>query len=136
MYPSFLSFSRDVSFLSQEDRIIWLQNSGENLKLQMLKQNLSHKMLQKLSPQQIQLMKLLQIPTATLEQRVKEELEANPALEEGEENEEHEIIAGADDTTNYDEEDFKAADDPDPVREEEFELDDYLTEYIEDDPSS
>ena len=57
----------------------------------MLKQNLSHKMLQKLSPQQIQLMKLLQIPTATLEQRVKEELEANPALEEGEENEEHEI---------------------------------------------
>ncbi len=102
----------------------------------MLKQNLSHKMLQKLSPQQIQLMKLLQIPTATLEQRVKEELEANPALEEGEENEEHEIIAGGDDNTNYEEEDFKAAEDPDPVREEEFELDDYLTEYIEDDPSS
>ncbi|RMF28448.1 MAG: RNA polymerase sigma-54 factor, partial [Bacteroidetes bacterium] len=50
----------------------------------MLKQNLSQKMLQKLSPQQIQLMKLLQIPTATLEQRIKEELEANPALEEGE----------------------------------------------------
>jgi RNA polymerase sigma-54 factor len=41
-------------------------------------------MLQKLSPQQIQLMKLLQIPTATLEQRIKEELEANPALDEGE----------------------------------------------------
>ncbi len=102
----------------------------------MLKQNLSHKMLQKLSPQQIQLMKLLQIPTATLEQRVKEELEANPALEEGEENEEHEIIAGGDDNANYEEEDFKAGEDPDPVREEEFELDDYLTEYIEDDPSS
>ena len=102
----------------------------------MLKQNLSHKMLQKLSPQQIQLMKLLQIPTATLEQRVKEELEANPALEEGEENEDHEIIAGGDDSTDYEEE-YKAAEtDPDPVREEEFELDDYLTEYIEDDPSS
>ena len=49
----------------------------------MLKQSLSQKMLQKLSPQQIQLMKLLQIPTASLEQRIKEELEANPALDEG-----------------------------------------------------
>jgi RNA polymerase sigma-54 factor len=49
----------------------------------MLRQNLSQKQIQKLSPQQIQLMKLLQIPTAILEQRIKEELEANPALEEG-----------------------------------------------------
>lgn len=49
----------------------------------MLSQSLSQKMLQKLSPQQIQLMKLLQVPTATLEQRIKEELEENPALEEG-----------------------------------------------------
>jgi len=48
----------------------------------MLKQKLSQKLLQKLSPQQIQLMKLLQVPTANLEQRVKEELELNPALEE------------------------------------------------------
>ncbi len=48
----------------------------------MLKQKQSFKLLQKLSPQQIQLMKLLQIPTANLEQRVKEELEINPALEE------------------------------------------------------
>lgn len=49
----------------------------------MLKQSLQQKLLQKLSPQQIQLMKLLQVPTAALEQRIKEELEANPALEEG-----------------------------------------------------
>lgn len=49
----------------------------------MLRQGLSQKLLQKLSPQQIQLMKLLQIPTAQLEQRIKEELEVNPALEEG-----------------------------------------------------
>lgn len=49
----------------------------------MLKQHLAQKMMQKLSPQQIQLMKLLQVPTAMLEQRIKEELEANPALEEG-----------------------------------------------------
>ena len=48
----------------------------------MLNQQLSQKQLQKLSPQQIQLMKLLQIPTATLEQRIKEEMEINPALEE------------------------------------------------------
>ena len=57
----------------------------------MLKQRLSQKMLQKLSPQQIQLMKLLQIPTATLEQRIKEELEANPALEEGSDRDEMEL---------------------------------------------
>lgn len=50
-----------------------------------LSQSLQQKLLQKLSPQQIQLMKLLQIPTAHLEERVKEELEENPALEAGEE---------------------------------------------------
>jgi RNA polymerase sigma-54 factor len=46
-------------------------------------QNLSQqqRMLLKLSPQQIQLMKLLQVPTAQLEERIKEELEENPALE-------------------------------------------------------
>jgi RNA polymerase sigma-54 factor len=49
----------------------------------MLQQNLSQKLLQKLSPQQIQLMKLLQIPTVSLEERIKEEMEVNPALEDG-----------------------------------------------------
>ncbi|HXB91352.1 MAG TPA: hypothetical protein VNU72_03650, partial [Puia sp.] len=47
-----------------------------------LSQSLQQKLLQKLSPQQIQLMKLLQVPTANLEERIKEELEENPALEE------------------------------------------------------
>jgi len=47
----------------------------------MLRQSQSQKLLQKLSPQQIQLMKLLQIPTANLEERIKEEIEENPALE-------------------------------------------------------
>lgn len=51
----------------------------------MLKQSLGQKMLQRLSPQQIQFMKMLQVPTAQLEERIKEELEANPALEEGQE---------------------------------------------------
>lgn len=47
-----------------------------------LKQNLSQKLLQKLSPQQLQLMKLMQVTTMGLEQRIKEELQENPALEE------------------------------------------------------
>ena len=50
-----------------------------------LKQSLQQKLLQKLSPQQIQLMKMLQLPTIELEKRIKEELEINPALDEGEE---------------------------------------------------
>ena len=53
----------------------------------MLRQSLQQKQLQRLSPQQIQLMKLLQVPTVELEARIKQELEANPALEEGAEEE-------------------------------------------------
>jgi RNA polymerase sigma-54 factor len=87
----------------------------------MLNQRLSQKMLQKLSPQQIQLMKLLQIPTATLEQRIKEELEANPALEEGIDRQEE-----MDFSENID----------DSAQEDKYELDDYLNDYIEDDPAS
>jgi len=49
----------------------------------MLNQKLSQKLLQKLSPQQIQLIKLLQVPSVQMEQRVKQEIEENPALEEG-----------------------------------------------------
>jgi len=49
----------------------------------MLKQTLQQKLLQKLSPQQIQFIKLLQVPTVSLDARVKEELEENPALEDG-----------------------------------------------------
>jgi RNA polymerase sigma-54 factor len=88
----------------------------------MLKQSLSQKMLQKLSPQQIQLMKLLQIPTATLDQRIEEELEANPALAEGEARDElADMSSGEEESTTTD---------------EQYELDDYLNEYIEDDPAS
>ncbi|MBN8862684.1 MAG: RNA polymerase factor sigma-54 [Sphingobacteriales bacterium] len=53
-----------------------------------LSQSLQQKLLQKLSPQQIQLMKLLQVPTANLEERIKEELEENPALELDDQNHE------------------------------------------------
>ena len=92
----------------------------------MLKQSISQRMLQKLSPQQIQLMKLLQIPTATLDQRIKEELEANPALEEGEEVDQTDEFA---DQTTAEEQEAAA-------ESEDFELEEYLTEYIEDDPST
>ncbi len=51
----------------------------------MLKQQLNLKLSQKLSPQQIQLMKLIQLPTQAFEQRVKQELEDNPALDSGKE---------------------------------------------------
>ena len=96
----------------------------------MINQNLSHKMLQKLSPQQIQLMKLLQIPTATLDQRIKEELEANPALDEGEEEEVTDFSAEEKDDFTEEGEYSENGE------EEKFELDDYITEYLEEDPSS
>ena len=51
----------------------------------MLKQYLQFKLSQKLSPQQIQLMKLIQLPTQAFEQRLKQEMEENPALEAGKE---------------------------------------------------
>ena len=51
----------------------------------MLKQSLHYKLLQKLSPQQIQLMKLIQLPTQAFEQKVKQEIEENPALDSGKE---------------------------------------------------
>ena len=53
----------------------------------MQKLGLNQSLQQKLSPQQIQFIKLLQVPTAELESRIEEELESNPALEEGEEKE-------------------------------------------------
>ncbi|GAC1584623.1 MAG: hypothetical protein NVS3B19_00930 [Ginsengibacter sp.] len=68
-----------------------------------LSQNLQQKLLQKLSPQQIQLMKLLQVPTAHLEERVKEELEENPALETGED--------GQDDLYDETKEEFESDED-------------------------
>ncbi len=47
----------------------------------MLKQSLQQRLAQKLSPLQIQVIKLLEVPTAELEQRIKKEIEENPVLE-------------------------------------------------------
>ena len=107
----------------------------------MLRQGQYLKQQQKLSPQQIQLMKLLQLPTTAIEQRIQEELEANPVLETGEDFEEPftstESESEADNEEKYADEapdDFRDEDET-IVRDDEFELDDYLEKYIEDDPS-
>jgi len=75
----------------------------------MLKQQLQIKLSQKLSPQQIQLMKLIQLSTLDLEQRVQSELGENPALESGLEEEksvEQSPEADYDDNTHIDGEDI------------------------------
>ncbi|MBN1116744.1 MAG: RNA polymerase factor sigma-54 [Bacteroidales bacterium] len=72
----------------------------------MLKQRLQQKLLQKLSPQQIQMIKLLEIPTMQLEQRIKKELEENPVLEEGREVDEFESpVSEAENAVNESEKD-------------------------------
>ncbi len=95
----------------------------------MLNQRLSQKLLQKLSPQQIQLMKLLQVPTDQLEQRIKEELEANPALEEGDRDEQD--ASSLDDVFRDEEKGGEegSGDEGEETRDsEELDLDDYINE--------
>ena len=75
-----------------------------------LKQYLTQKTEQRLSPQQIQLMKLLQVPTLELDQRIKQELEENPALEEGAESEEDDFEQEEDDDGDGDEDEFDISD--------------------------
>ncbi|OJJ13875.1 RNA polymerase sigma-54 factor [marine bacterium AO1-C] len=92
----------------------------------MLKQNLSTSIVQKLSPQQIQFIKLLQIPTAELNTRIEEELEINPILEEGREEKEKE----KDEMSNSESEstDDEYDDEPEIDMEEEISIEDYLHE--------
>jgi RNA polymerase sigma-54 factor len=85
----------------------------------MLKQYLQFKLSQKLSPQQIQLMKLIQLPTQAFEQRLKQELEENPALESGKE------------TTDELDDDFDNSDDfndNDSINAEDINVDEYLSD--------
>lgn len=138
------------------------------------RQTITQKLQQKLSPQQIQLMKLLQIPTATLEQRIQEEMEINPALEEGDESletsegmsemdlsdadlsyyerEEKAEAGNADtdtesggevdgggeimETIERETADDYAEDDTIGIRDDDVELDDYLVNFIEEDPNT
>ena len=78
----------------------------------MLKQRLQQKLLQKLSPQQIQMIKLLEVPAIQLEQRIKKEMEENPVLEEGSED-------------NYSEEEYDAEEET-GNDQDEFSLEDYI----------
>ena len=84
-----------------------------------LKQSLSQKLDLRLSPQQIQLMKLLEVPTVELDMRIKQEIEENPALDEGKE--------------DY-EDDFEAPEDYDEYEQNSDERDDFdLNDYLDDD---
>ncbi|CAA0161871.1 RNA polymerase, sigma 54 (sigma N) factor [Tenacibaculum maritimum] len=86
----------------------------------MLKQSLQYKLLQKLSPQQIQLMKLIQLPTQAFEERLKQEIEENPALDTGKE-----------DTDNFED---NLADEYDDTGTEKIDADDInIDEYLSDD---
>ena len=86
----------------------------------MLKQHLQFKLSQKLSPQQIQLMKLIQLPTQAFEQRLKQELEENPALESGKE-----------ESDSLDEdfgEEFNESADSETIETEDINIDEYLSD--------
>lgn len=91
-----------------------------------LSQGLYQKQLQKLSPQQIQLMKLLQVPTAILEERIKEEIEENPALEEAEDGHEDEYDEVKDEFNETNDDEFE----PDGSTEEYDNID--ISEYVND----
>ncbi|MCM5662579.1 RNA polymerase factor sigma-54 [Galbibacter mesophilus] len=93
----------------------------------MLKQQLQFKLSQKLSPQQIQLMKLIQLPTQAFEHRLKQELEENPALESGKEESSEYENEGLDDVSHddYDNETINAED----INVDEYLSDDEIPEY-------
>ncbi len=87
----------------------------------MLKQSLHQKLLQKLSPQQIQLMKLIQLPTQAFEERIKQEIEENPALDSGKEEVDNfdDTIAGNDEYDDGGSEKIEA---------EDINIDEYLSD--------
>ncbi len=94
-----------------------------------LYQGLQQRLLQRLSPQQIQLMKLLQVPTAILDERIKEELEENPALEQADDDKIEDDFE-KDEFTDVDEEDYQTE-----GSEEEYEnidISDYVQEGDDD----
>jgi RNA polymerase sigma-54 factor len=94
----------------------------------MLKQSLQQKLLQKLSPQQIQFIKLLQIPTVMLDSRIKEELEENPALEDA-------SLSSAEEIPEYSLDEDHNNDTKEEVNDtpDEFNIDDYLQDDDQDD---
>ena len=92
----------------------------------MLNQRLQQKLLQKLSPQQILLMKLLQIPYVGLEQRIKQEIEENPALDELDHPEESDEDNASDSENEFDGDQEDEINDEYDKESEEFSLSDYM----------
>lgn len=90
----------------------------------MLKQSLNFKLSQKLSPQQIQLMKLIQLPTQAFEQKIKQELEENPALDSGKEETKDEFDEFNNTEDEYDNETIETE-----VNIDEYLSDDEIPEY-------
>lgn len=95
----------------------------------MLKQELQQKLQQKLSPQQIQLMKLVQLPTVAFEQRVKEEMEENPALEDQPDYEEDELFKDNSDELYEDTMEERETIDDIEINVDEYLSDDELPSY-------
>ena len=87
----------------------------------MLRQSLNLKLQQKLSPQQIQLMKLIQLPTQAFEQRLKEEMNENPALEGGQDDEEYE-------KDDYETDEYDDYDDSETIEADDINIDEYLSD--------
>ena len=87
----------------------------------MLRQNLQFKLSQKLSPQQIQLMKLIQLPTQAFEQRLLEEMNENPALE-ADLNQDEEIYEKDEFDNNEDYDDYEGGEniDSDDINIDEY----------------
>ena len=85
----------------------------------MLKQHLQQKLQQKLSPQQLQVIRLLELPAIEIEERIKKELEENPALEEGKE-----LPEGQDDISQEDSPEMDNGGDADV----DISLGDYMSE--------
>ncbi len=96
-----------------------------------LNQSLQQKLLQKLSPQQIQLMKLLQVPTANLEERLKEELEENPALELSDDKHE-DNYEGKDEFADSHDEDYSENEITNEEQYENIDISDYVHEGDDD----
>ena len=97
-----------------------------------LGQSLQQKLLQKLSPQQIQLMKLLQVPTANLEERIKEELEENPALELSDDAHDDSMEAKDEFTDTASEEEYEESDLSSEDQYENIDISDYVQEGDDD----
>ncbi len=86
----------------------------------MLKQHLNFKLSQKLSPQQIQLMKLIQLPTQAFEQKLKQEIEENPALENGKDE--------SNEFDEFEQDEYDDSLDSDNIDTQEINIDEYLSD--------